>query len=117
MTPEPQIGSFIQYFSRIKDPRIDRTKRHQLMDILIIAIFAIICGVDGWMDIELFGQTNKDWLLYVFRLFLLGSLAGFLTGLASARLIHWIRVRTSISREYRALYGVRGVLIAYFLGQ
>jgi hypothetical protein len=32
------------------------------MDIWIIAILGIICGGHGWTDIELFGQSKKDWL-------------------------------------------------------
>jgi predicted transposase YbfD/YdcC len=62
MTPEPQIEKITQHFKNIKDPRIDRTKQHQLMDILVIAILAVICGADGWTDIELFGQAKKEWL-------------------------------------------------------
>jgi hypothetical protein len=32
------------------------------MDILVIAIYAVICGVDSWLDIELFGKSKLDWL-------------------------------------------------------
>jgi predicted transposase YbfD/YdcC len=62
MTPEPQVEKITQHFTKVKDPRIDRTKRHKLTDILVIAILAIICGADGWTDVELFGQTKKAWL-------------------------------------------------------
>ena len=62
MSPEPDIGSIARHFSRVKDPRIDRTKRHGLLDIIIIAICAVICGADSWVDIELFGKTKLDWL-------------------------------------------------------
>jgi predicted transposase YbfD/YdcC len=62
MTQGPQIEKITQHFTKIKDPRIDRTKRHSLMDILVIAILAIICGADGWTDVELFAQTKKAWL-------------------------------------------------------
>lgn len=62
MTPEPEIGSIAKHFSRVKDPRIDRTKRHRLLDIIIIAICGVICGADGWVDIELFGKTKIEWL-------------------------------------------------------
>jgi predicted transposase YbfD/YdcC len=51
-----------EYFSHIKDPRIDRTKRHQLIDIITITICAVICGADSWVDIELYGQTKRKWL-------------------------------------------------------
>ena len=62
MTTEPEIGSIAKHFSRIKDPRIDRTKRHRLLDIIIIAICGVICGADSWVDIELFGKTKIEWL-------------------------------------------------------
>jgi predicted transposase YbfD/YdcC len=62
MTPEPQIERITRHFTKIKDPRIDRTKRHQLMDILIIALLAILCGADGWTEVELFGKSKQEWL-------------------------------------------------------
>lgn len=62
MSQEPEIGSIAKHFSRVKDPRIDRTKRHKLLDIIIIAICGVICGADSWVDIELFGKTKIDWL-------------------------------------------------------
>lgn len=53
--------SLIEHFSNITDPRIDRTKRHKLIDILVIAICATICGAEGWEEFELFGQAKLDW--------------------------------------------------------
>ena len=53
--------SLIEHLSAIDDPRIDRTKRHKLIDILIIAICATICGAEGWEDFELFGNCKLDW--------------------------------------------------------
>ena len=53
--------SLIDHFSTIDDPRIDRTKLHQLIDILVIAICATICGAEGWEDFELFGNCKHDW--------------------------------------------------------
>jgi predicted transposase YbfD/YdcC len=50
-----------EHFSSITDPRIDRTKRHKLIDILVIAICATICGADGWEEFELFGQAKQQW--------------------------------------------------------
>jgi predicted transposase YbfD/YdcC len=58
--------SLIEHFSTITDPRIDRTKRHKLIDILVIAICAIICGAESWEDFEAFGEAKEDW----FRKFL-----------------------------------------------
>lgn len=46
----------------MEDPRVDRTKRHKLIDILTIAICGVICGADSWVGIELYGCTKYDWL-------------------------------------------------------
>jgi predicted transposase YbfD/YdcC len=53
--------SLIEHFSVIDDPRIDRSKLHKLIDILVIAICATICGAEGWEDFELFGNCKLDW--------------------------------------------------------
>jgi DDE_Tnp_1-associated len=53
--------SLIEHFSAIDAPRIDRTKLHKLIDILVIAICATICGAEGWEDFELFGNCKRDW--------------------------------------------------------
>lgn len=53
--------TLVEHFSSITDPRIDRTKRHKLIDILVISICATICGADGWEEFELFGQAKHDW--------------------------------------------------------
>lgn len=51
-----------QYFSDLEDPRVDRTKLHKLVDILVIAICAVIAGADNWEDIEGFGKARQEWL-------------------------------------------------------
>ena len=53
--------TLIEHFSSITDPRIDRTKRHKLIDILTIAICATICGAETWEELEIFGQAKQDW--------------------------------------------------------
>jgi predicted transposase YbfD/YdcC len=50
------------HFSKIKDPRVERTKKHKLIDIIIIAICATICGADGWVEVEQFGIEKEKWL-------------------------------------------------------
>ena len=40
---------------------MERTKLHQLGDTLAIAICAVICGAEGWTDIELFGKSKESW--------------------------------------------------------
>jgi len=58
---EPIATSIQQHFGGIRDPRIDRCKRHQLLDILVIAICAIICGADDWVEVETFGNRKLAW--------------------------------------------------------
>jgi predicted transposase YbfD/YdcC len=50
------------HFAALEDPRIDRTRLHNLMDIVIIAICAVICGAEGWVDIAKYGLAKHDWL-------------------------------------------------------
>jgi hypothetical protein len=54
--------SLVQHFQEIKDPRVERTKKHQLTDILVIAILAVIAGAPGWEDMENYGISKKQWL-------------------------------------------------------
>ena len=54
--------SLVEHFADIKDPRVERTKKHQLMDILVIAILAVIAGAQGWEDIENYGISKQQWL-------------------------------------------------------
>jgi len=51
-----------EHFADLEDPRIDRTKLHQLFDIIIIAICAVICGADTWVAVEEFGNAKIDWV-------------------------------------------------------
>lgn len=60
MTQTP-VAALTEHFSDVEDPRIDRTKRHKLMDIIVIAICAVICGADYWTDVENFGKAKYDW--------------------------------------------------------
>ena len=54
--------SLVKHFGDIEDPRVERTKKHQLTDILVIAILAIIAGAQGWEDIENYGISKQNWL-------------------------------------------------------
>ncbi len=56
----------LRAFAELEDPRMDRTKKHSLTDILTIAISAVICGADGWVQVEEFGECKEPW----FRTFL-----------------------------------------------
>jgi predicted transposase YbfD/YdcC len=59
---ESAYGSIGEHFNHLEDPRMDRTKHHQLLDIIAIAICGVICGADNWVDLELFGRSKEEWL-------------------------------------------------------
>ena len=50
----------MDYFRELDDPRIERSKRHQLLDIVAIAICAVICGADSWVYVEMFGRSKEE---------------------------------------------------------
>lgn len=54
--------SLQEAFSSLEDPRIERHKRHKLLDIIILTICAVISGAEGWEAIEQFGKDKEDWL-------------------------------------------------------
>ena len=54
-------ASIAEHFAALDDPRIDRTKRHKLLDIVAIAICGTICGADSWVHIEMFGRSKEEW--------------------------------------------------------
>lgn len=56
------------YFAELEDPRIERTKQHILLDIIIIAICGMICGAEGWVEIEEFGKEKEEWLKSILEL-------------------------------------------------
>jgi predicted transposase YbfD/YdcC len=55
-------ATFMEHFSDLKDPRDDKNKKHQLMDILFLVIAAVISGAEGWEAIEAFGEEKLEWL-------------------------------------------------------
>jgi len=61
-------NKLVEHFSQIEDPRIERSKRHKLIDILTLAILAVICGADSWVGMESFGQAKLKWLKRVLEL-------------------------------------------------
>mgnify|MGYP003576402418 CR=1 FL=1 len=54
--------SIRKHFARLKDPRINRRKRHLLIDIITIAVCAVICGCDSWPKFALYGRKRRPWL-------------------------------------------------------
>lgn len=58
--------SLFDYFVVIEDTRDEKKRRHLLIDVMVIAITAVICGADGWTQVEAFGKAKEEW----FRRFL-----------------------------------------------
>lgn len=56
------------YFGDLPDPRVERCKHHQLLDIVTIAICAVISNADGWTDIEAYGRAKETWLRHFLEL-------------------------------------------------
>jgi predicted transposase YbfD/YdcC len=55
--------NFSRHFVSLVDPRKNNhNKRHNLSDILVLVILAVICGADDWVSIEQFGKEKKDFL-------------------------------------------------------
>ena len=50
-----------QHFSEIEDPRVDRSKRHLLIDIITLTLCAVIGGAETWEEIELYGNYKYKW--------------------------------------------------------
>jgi len=55
-------SSIWEHFSILPDPRVERTKLHKLEDILTIALCAVLCGAESWVDIADFGRAKEAWL-------------------------------------------------------
>ena len=53
--------SLIEHFKELPDPRVDRTKDHDLIDILVIAICTLLCAGESFNDMEDFGKAKEDW--------------------------------------------------------
>ena len=66
--PTATVASIQTHFADVTDPRSDHTKQHLLLDIIVIAFAAIICGADGWVEVEAFGEAKLEWLRRFLRL-------------------------------------------------
>jgi len=53
---------FVAHFADLPDPRTGRNCQHLLLEILVIAFCAVLCGADGWEDMERFGIAKQEWL-------------------------------------------------------
>ena len=56
---ENDLRDLESLFAQVEDPRMERTKLHRLRDIIILAICGILCGAEGWVEIEEFGKAKE----------------------------------------------------------
>jgi predicted transposase YbfD/YdcC len=61
-------GVFVEVFSRLKDPRVERTKKHLFLDVLGLALFAVLAGAQCFTEMEDFCEHHIDWLKKYFQL-------------------------------------------------
>lgn len=59
--PKPDVR-ILKHFADLTDPRIERRKEHTLLDIVGLSICGVICGADGWTELEEFGHAKEAWL-------------------------------------------------------
>jgi predicted transposase YbfD/YdcC len=65
---EVELQDLETIFAQVEDPRVERTKLHRLRDIIIIAICGVICGAEGWVEIEEFGKAKEAWFTDLLKL-------------------------------------------------
>ena len=65
---EPKIVSLIRTLEEVPDPRVDRSKDHDLVDLLVIALCTILVGGDSFYDMEEFAEIRLPWLKTFLRL-------------------------------------------------
>src|SRR5579875_1365250 len=62
LTEPSRSLSLIEHFAALEDPRVERTKLHPLVSIVVIALCAVICGAESWDEIAAFGEAKQTWL-------------------------------------------------------
>jgi predicted transposase YbfD/YdcC len=60
MQKHPKL-SLIEHFENLPDPRVNRTRDHDLIDVLMIAVCTLLCAGEGFNDMEEFGRARQDW--------------------------------------------------------
>jgi hypothetical protein len=60
--PSPVVA-LSEHFAGLEDRRVERTKLHPLLSIVVIALCAVRCGAESWDDIAEYGDTKQDWLV------------------------------------------------------
>jgi len=60
--PRASLRTFSASFANLPDPRMHRTRKHNLLDIITISIFAVVSGADSFTEIEEYGRAKEPWL-------------------------------------------------------
>ena len=60
--PRKASLSFFEHFADLPDPRINRTRRHELLDIVFVAGCAVISGSNDFVSMEAYGKAKLPWL-------------------------------------------------------
>jgi predicted transposase YbfD/YdcC len=58
----------LHHFDDLSDPRTERCRRHELLDIIGIALCAVISGAESWTAVQAYGHAKHDWLARWLRL-------------------------------------------------
>jgi predicted transposase YbfD/YdcC len=58
----PLDTNFLDDFSEIKDPRLERNQLYTVSEILLVTLLAVICGAEGWQDVENYGKSKINYL-------------------------------------------------------
>ena len=61
-TPAPAPPTLVECLAAVEDPRMNRTRRHKLVDVLTIGLCSMLTGGEGFNDMALFGRIKRDWL-------------------------------------------------------
>ena len=62
MGPAPDVEAFVELFSGLPDPRVERTRRHSLESILFLCLCGVVCGANDLVSIERFGNSRREFL-------------------------------------------------------
>lgn len=62
MSDTKNENSLIECMREVPDPRAPYNQKHKFLDIIIIAVTAILCGMDTWNEIEDWACSKREWL-------------------------------------------------------
>lgn len=54
--------SLVEYFAKVRDPRIQRSRLHSLTSVLVMSLCAVVCGANSFVAIEYFAKSRQEWL-------------------------------------------------------